>query len=153
MTCRWRGPKGGLSRPRASLGPAHAQTKSKGEAYREERCARYRPARTFCPRRTPGDGRAGWGTWHPRGGNLQGLRWAHWRWKQDAGPSPPGRTLGGMDRAHARSREASRTRIHMGKERDENILDLVGTNPYLRMWLTLKLILRDKIITMVSNDT
>lgn len=39
-------------------------------------------------------------------------------------------------------------------QKDENILDLVvGTNPYLWVWLTLKLILRDKVITVVSNDT
>lgn len=38
-------------------------------------------------------------------------------------------------------------------QREEDLLDLVSTNPYLWMWATLKLILRDKIITVVPHDT
>lgn len=79
---------------------AGAVEKGKGGTYQGERCARYHPARTFCPRHTPEDGLAGWGTWPPRGGSLQGRRWARWKWRQDAGPSRPDRTLGGTDRAH-----------------------------------------------------
>lgn len=141
--------------PKVSLVPAaHADgTTEKGKegTYQEERCVHYHPARTFCQRHTPGDGPAGWGTWPPRGESLQGCRWAHWKWRQDAGPSPPGRTLRGMDRTHTRAKGLPQNQAPHGQRDD--IPDLDRNKPHLCMWLTLKLVPRDKIITTVTQDT
>lgn len=134
----------GLPRPRPPPTDGAVET-SREDSYPEEHCARYHPAGTACQRRTPGGGPAGSGTWPPRAGSLRGRRWARWRRRPDAGPCPPGRTLGGRGGlTHA----AERVRIQDPRaQRDEGLLHLVGTHPYLWVWVTLKLILRDKIIT------
>lgn len=129
----------------------HRQLEPQKRTYQEERCVRYHQARTFCQQHTPGDGPAGWGTWPPRGESLRGRRWAHWKGRQDAGPSPPGRTLRGMDRTHMRAKGLPQNQAPRGPR--EDVPGLARSKPHLCMWLTLILLPRDKIRTTVTRDT
>lgn len=113
MACPPRGPTALLVPTRQAAGAAE---KSRGATYQEGRCVHRHPARTSCQRHTPGGGPAGWGTWRPPGGSPRGHRWARWRWRRDAGPSLPGRTLGGTDRLTRCPASGSHgARIHAGK--------------------------------------